>query len=55
MSEKEKKPQSEKKKKVELIRGIDYYFDGNGHWVFTAKYLSDRGFCCGNRCKHCPY
>jgi hypothetical protein len=21
----------------------------------TEKYLTDRGYCCGNGCKHCPY
>ncbi len=23
--------------------------------VFTALFHSKRGFCCGNKCKHCPY
>lgn len=23
--------------------------------VLTAKYLLNRGYCCGNGCKHCPY
>jgi len=33
----------------------DYYFDENGYVVFTEHYLSKRGFCCGNGCRHCPY
>jgi hypothetical protein len=33
----------------------DYYFDPNGLLVFTEKYLLERGFCCGNGCRHCPY
>ena len=23
--------------------------------VLTQKYLEERGYCCGNGCKHCPY
>ena len=33
----------------------DYYFNTNGFVVFTAKYLLDRGYCCGSGCKNCPY
>ena len=33
----------------------DYYFNNEGYVVFTAKYLLDRGYCCGNGCKNCPY
>jgi hypothetical protein len=33
----------------------DYYFNDDGFVVFTAKYLLDRGYCCGNGCKNCPY
>lgn len=38
-----------------LTEGIDYYIQPDGRLVFTAKYLLDRGYCCGNGCKHCPY
>lgn len=38
----------------ELIEGEDYYLE-NGKWVFTTKYLLDRGFCCQSGCRHCPY
>ena len=38
----------------ELILGEDYYIE-NGRWVFTAKFLRDRGFCCRSGCRHCPY
>ncbi|MGH9570913.1 MAG: DUF5522 domain-containing protein [Candidatus Angelobacter sp.] len=38
----------------ELIAGEDYYIE-NGCWVFTAKYLSRRGYCCRSGCRHCPY
>jgi hypothetical protein len=31
-----------------------YYLD-NGMVVFTEKFLLDRGFCCDNKCRHCPY
>jgi hypothetical protein len=33
----------------------DYYTDENGLSVFTANYHLKRGYCCGNRCRHCPY
>lgn len=39
----------------QLLEGIDYYLDDRGYLVFTAKYLLDRGYCCGNGCRHCPY
>jgi hypothetical protein len=32
----------------------DFYWD-NGFLVFTEQYHRRRGFCCGNRCRHCPY
>lgn len=38
-----------------LIKNKDYYFDKDGLMVFTKEYLLERGFCCGNGCRHCPY
>jgi hypothetical protein len=35
--------------------GADYYFNSDGYVVLTAKYLLERGYCCGNGCKNCPY
>lgn len=32
----------------------DYYLE-NGLYVFTAAYHLRRGYCCGSRCRHCPY
>ena len=40
--------------KDQLLQGEDYYIE-NGFWVFTEKYLKERGFCCGSKCRHCPY
>lgn len=37
-----------------LIEGEDYYLE-DGNWVFTAKYLLRRGYCCRSGCRHCPY
>ncbi len=37
------------------IEGIDYYLNESGLVVLTEKYLRDRGYCCGNGCKHCPF
>lgn len=44
--------------KNKLIEGIDYYFETVGeikYKVFTEKYHKNRGFCCNNFCRHCPY
>ena len=41
--------------KQELIENEDYYLNEKGLITFTAKYLLDRGYCCGNGCRHCPY
>lgn len=38
-----------------LIEGIDYYLSPEGRVVFTEKYHLDKGYCCGNGCRHCPY
>jgi hypothetical protein len=37
-----------------LQEGLDYYLE-NGLFVFTAAFLKKRGYCCENRCRHCPY
>lgn len=37
------------------IEGVDYYYNEKGYIVLTAKFHLDRGHCCGNGCKHCPY
>lgn len=45
----------ESENKTSLKEGIDYYFNEKGLLVFTEKYLKERGYCCKNGCKHCPY
>lgn len=37
-----------------FVEGLDFYFD-DGMMVLTRKYLLDRGTCCDNKCRHCPY
>ena len=32
----------------------DYYMEGK-NMVFTAAYHLKRGYCCGSKCRHCPY
>lgn len=39
----------------QLIQGEDYYYNEQGYFVFTEKYHLEKGYCCGNGCKHCPY
>lgn len=38
-----------------LIEGEDYYFNAEGYIVLTEKYHLEKGYCCGNGCKHCPF
>jgi hypothetical protein len=40
---------------MKIEEGLDYYFNEDGNMVLTAHYLLNRGYCCGNGCKHCPY
>jgi 23S rRNA (cytidine1920-2'-O)/16S rRNA (cytidine1409-2'-O)-methyltransferase len=37
-----------------LVEGVDFYFE-SGLMVLTEYFLKDRGYCCGNGCRHCPY
>jgi hypothetical protein len=39
----------------ELKVGEDYYLTPDGLLVFTEKYHLDKGYCCGNGCRHCPF
>ncbi|WP_325529058.1 DUF5522 domain-containing protein [Chitinophaga sp.] len=41
--------------KQPLVEKIDFYYNEEGYMVFTEKYHLDRGYCCGNGCKHCPF
>jgi hypothetical protein len=39
-----------------LIAGEAGYLDPtSGLFVLTARFLADRGTCCGRGCRHCPY
>ncbi len=46
--------QGEDEKIETFVEGRDFYFD-DGLMVLTRRYLSNRGYCCGNECRHCPY
>ena len=39
----------------DLVEGRDYVITGNGLLEFLPVYHLNRGTCCGNKCKHCPY
>jgi hypothetical protein len=41
--------------KQQFEEGEDYYYNADGLIVLTEKYHLQRGYCCGNGCKHCPY
>ncbi len=38
-----------------LMDDDEAYTNNNGLVVFTADYLLQRGYCCGNGCRNCPY
>jgi hypothetical protein len=37
-----------------FVEGLDFYFE-NGLMVLSRRYLFNRGYCCSNGCRHCPY
>lgn len=39
----------------QLIEGVHYYLNEAGYVVLTEKYHLEKGYCCGNGCRHCPY
>lgn len=46
---------AEPEKKAEtFVDGLDFYFE-DGLMVLTRRYLLNRGYCCDNGCRHCPY
>lgn len=49
-----KKQTSKKDNQEKFVEGIDYYFE-NGFMVLTEHFLTERGYCCDNGCRHCPY
>ncbi len=38
-----------------LMDDDEAYSNRDGLEVFTAEYLLQRGYCCGNGCRNCPY
>jgi 2-iminoacetate synthase ThiH len=41
-------------KSSKLEEGVHYYMEGD-RVIFTALFHINRGQCCGNGCRHCPY
>lgn len=39
----------------ELVEKVHYYVNEDGLIVFTAQYHLEKGYCCGNGCRHCPF
>jgi hypothetical protein len=40
--------------KKDFVEKIHYYLE-NGKVVYTGQFHTERGYCCGNKCRHCPY
>lgn len=50
-----KKEVEERVKKSGKLKEEDYYITEKGLLIFTEEYHKKRGYCCGLRCKHCPF
>ena len=37
-----------------ISQSQDFYYE-NGYKVMTEQYHLKRGYCCKNKCRHCPY
>ena len=44
----------ENKSETKFKEGLHYYIE-EGNYVFTELYHRERGRCCRNGCRHCPY
>jgi len=42
------------KSSKDFIEGIHYYMEGE-RVIFSALFHINRGLCCGNGCRHCPF
>jgi hypothetical protein len=40
--------------KKDFIQGVHYYLEGD-RIIFTALFHLERGECCQNYCRHCPF
>ena len=40
--------------KDNFIEGVHYYMEGE-RVIFMALFHLERGQCCGNGCRHCPF
>jgi len=43
------------KKKGEIKFPPSYYYTEGERIIFTEEFHINRGQCCGNGCRHCPY
>tara|TARA_B100000427_G_C15404635_1_gene549227 strand:- start:650 stop:826 length:177 start_codon:yes stop_codon:yes gene_type:complete len=41
--------------KIDKLDKKYYYYAKEGYIIFTKEYHLNRGYCCNNNCKHCPY
>ena len=49
-------PETQRRHDAAVAAGRPLYRDPwTGYYVMTAQALKDRGYCCQNGCRHCPY
>jgi len=51
---KKRSEQNLEKPTEKFVEDLDFYFE-NGFMVLTEHFLRKRGYCCDNKCRHCPY
>lgn len=39
---------------MKYVEGVDYTIE-DGKFIWTAEFLTKRGFCCEAGCRNCPY
>ena len=47
--------QNKNNKREESKKLLPLYYTENDRVVFTEQFHIQRGQCCGNGCRHCPY
>ena len=40
--------------KEQIQKQQDFNYE-NGYKIMTEKHHLNRGYCCQNKCRHCPY
>lgn len=50
----DQKKEVSRSRRQEFVEGTHFYYE-DGLMVLTETFLLERGYCCENGCRHCPY